>query len=193
MPTNLSLDVIDIPRPCPADWDAMRGDAQSRFCDHCQHHVYNLSEMTRAAAEALIIEKQGKLCGRLYRRADGTIITADCGGGWKLRARKLGALVGAACAAVISGVCAPYVFSRNAVESGQAMDAAPPARLVERVILKLKGAPPTPPVTPFTAVAGFVVVSPRNSPTPPPTPMPQIADPAKDRWFENVEKDLPTN
>ena len=146
MSTTYSLDVIDIARPCPANWDAMRGDAQARFCDHCQKHVYNLSEMTRDAAEALIIEKEGKFCARLYRRADGTVQTADCGGGWKLRAKKLGTLAGMACAAVLSGICAPYVYSHDAVETGEAMDSAPPARLIERVILKLKGAPPpTPP------------------------------------------------
>ena len=159
MAVAISLDIIDIPRPCPADWDAMHGDDQSRFCDHCQKHVYNLSEMTQEAAEALIIEKQGKFCGRLYRRADGTVLTKDCGGGWKLRAQKLGTLVGMACAAVLSGICAPYVFSRESVETGQAMDAAPPARLVERVILKLKGAPPPAPVAIRAMMGDMVFVS----------------------------------
>ena len=165
MPTNYSLDVIDIPRPCPADWDSMRGDAQARFCDHCNKHVYNLSEMTREAAERLIAEKEGNLCGRLYRRADGTVITADCGGGWKLRARKFGTLAGAACAAILSGICAPYVFSRDSIESGQALDAAPPARLVERVIQRLRGAPPVATRT-NTMMVGVMICPPQNSPTP---------------------------
>jgi len=40
--------------------------------------VFNLSEMTRPEAEALIVEKNGQLCARYYKRNDGTIITSDC-------------------------------------------------------------------------------------------------------------------
>src|SRR5260370_15414772 len=44
-------------------------------------NVYNLSEMTRREAEALVREKEGQLCARLYRRADGTILTSNCPAG----------------------------------------------------------------------------------------------------------------
>jgi hypothetical protein len=162
MPATLSLDVIDVARPCPADWNAMRGDDRSRYCDHCQKHVYDLSAMTREAAEALITEKEGNLCGRFYRRVDGTVITSDCGGGWKLRARKLGTLVGVACAAVLSGICAPLVYSQDSIASGQAINDAPTARLAERIIQRLKGTPPAPP----PMVMGMIVCPP--VPTPPP-------------------------
>ena len=73
----VSLEVIDIARPCPADWDAMRGDDQVRFCKHCSLNVYNLSAMTRAQAERLVAEREGRLCIRMYRRLDGTVVTAD--------------------------------------------------------------------------------------------------------------------
>jgi hypothetical protein len=34
--------------------------------------------MTAAEAAALIAGREGRLCARLFRRADGTVITADC-------------------------------------------------------------------------------------------------------------------
>jgi hypothetical protein len=68
----VSLEVIDIARPCPADWDEMRGDNQVRFCKHCSLNVYNLSAMTREAAERLRRGARGRLCIRMYRRLDGT-------------------------------------------------------------------------------------------------------------------------
>jgi hypothetical protein len=56
----------------------MRGDDRVRFCDSCSKSVYNLSKLTMAEATALIRESEGRLCLRLYRRADGTVLTADC-------------------------------------------------------------------------------------------------------------------
>lgn len=76
---TISLDVVDIASPCPASWDAMRGDDHVRFCGECNLHVYNISEMSREAATALIAQREGRLCVRMYRREDGTLITNDCG------------------------------------------------------------------------------------------------------------------
>jgi len=64
--------------PCSADWDEMVGDGPVRFCGKCEKNVYNLSEMSRADGEALIAAQETTLCVRLYRRADGTVMTADC-------------------------------------------------------------------------------------------------------------------
>ncbi len=72
------LETIRIASPCNADWEKMIGDDQIRFCAHCQKDVYNLSGMAREEAETLIREREGELCVRLYRRADGTVLTADC-------------------------------------------------------------------------------------------------------------------
>lgn len=49
--------------------------------------MYNLSELSRNEAENLIREKEGRLCVRFFRRADGTILTKDCPVG--LRAARL--------------------------------------------------------------------------------------------------------
>ena len=73
-----NLDRLYVASPCSADWEAMPGNAQVRFCNQCQLNVYNISAMTRKQAEALIASTEGRLCTKLYRRADGTIITQDC-------------------------------------------------------------------------------------------------------------------
>src|SRR5207247_234468 len=72
------LDNIRVATPCRADWNAMVGDERARHCAQCDKQVFNLSELTRAEAEALIEEKAGKLCARYYQRTDGTILLADC-------------------------------------------------------------------------------------------------------------------
>ena len=75
----MDLDSVGIATSCPASWEDMKGDARVRFCGSCMLHVYNLSEMRRQEAEALVREKEGRLCVRFYRRPDGTLLTKDCG------------------------------------------------------------------------------------------------------------------
>lgn len=69
---------IQIATPCKADWNTMSGDEQKRFCGMCNKNVYNIAEMALADVEKLIIESEGKVCVRFYRRKDGTVITQDC-------------------------------------------------------------------------------------------------------------------
>lgn len=72
------LDAARIASPCAASWADMTGTEQVRFCGSCEKNVYDISKMTRDAAEELLREATGGVCIRLYRRADGTVITADC-------------------------------------------------------------------------------------------------------------------
>lgn len=74
----IPLESIRIASPCNADWNAMQGDDRARFCGTCRKNVYNLSDMTRAQAQALVARKEGNMCVRMYRRADGTVISDDC-------------------------------------------------------------------------------------------------------------------
>jgi hypothetical protein len=74
---------VTLASPCPASWDAMEGDDRSRFCALCGKQVYNLVSMTTSDALALIEAHEGELCGRLVRRRDGTVLTADCPVGLK--------------------------------------------------------------------------------------------------------------
>ncbi|AKU95149.1 hypothetical protein AKJ09_01813 [Labilithrix luteola] len=83
------LDQVRVASPCSASWDKMVGDEHVRFCLSCEKNVYNLSSLSRDAAEALL-EKHagGEMCVRYYQRADGTILTQDCPEGVKKKRRK---------------------------------------------------------------------------------------------------------
>ena len=73
------LDKIYIANPCKVAWDDMEGaDDRVRRCLTCKSNVYNISGMTRYSAEKLLTSTEGRLCGRIYRRFDGTVLTADC-------------------------------------------------------------------------------------------------------------------
>src|SRR2546423_11096073 len=93
------LDGIRIATPCHASWDAMDGDERTRHCGACRLNVYNLSEMSRTDAEELVRKTEGRLCIRMYQRADGTVITRDCPVG--LRAMRKRVAVAATCICAI--------------------------------------------------------------------------------------------
>jgi hypothetical protein len=66
----------------------MFGNDRMRFCGQCKLNVYNLSGMSREEAENLVMNAEGRLCVRFYRRLDGTIITENCPVGWaRVKAR----------------------------------------------------------------------------------------------------------
>lgn len=108
------LSNLKVASPCPADWDAMYGDERKRFCGECKLNVYNLSGMTRDEAEQLVTNHEGRLCVRFYRRADGSVITADCPVGWAKVKQRTRAAVTAAVSLVIAlftGVLVADLFS----------------------------------------------------------------------------------
>lgn len=83
------LNNIKVASPCSANWEEMNGNARQRFCGQCEKNVYNLSAMTKDEAEKLIMNTEGRLCARFYRRSDGTILTKDCPVGWKALKRRM--------------------------------------------------------------------------------------------------------
>ena len=72
------LDALEIKVPCQVPWEGMKGDERMRFCGQCRLNVYNLSEMSRKEAEALLQCSSGRVCVRLYRRPDGKVLTRSC-------------------------------------------------------------------------------------------------------------------
>jgi hypothetical protein len=82
------LESITIASPCTAKWDEMIGDERARFCTHCQKDVFNLSAMPRDEAESFMRERTAEVCVRLYKRFDGTVLTADCPVGVKRKRRR---------------------------------------------------------------------------------------------------------
>lgn len=81
----LNLDTIGIATPCRESWDEMDGDDRTRHCEKCALNVFNISDMTREEAEDLIKEANGRVCVRLFRRQDGTVITKDCPVGVRMK------------------------------------------------------------------------------------------------------------
>ena len=82
------LEDVAIAAPCRASWDEMVGDEHVRFCGQCAKNVYNLSSLPRDQAQALLAAREGEVCVRLYRRADGTVLTSDCPVGVRRRRRR---------------------------------------------------------------------------------------------------------
>ena len=80
---NNPLNNIKIASPCAADWDKMYGNERQRHCSDCKLNVYNLSEMTQIEAENFLINAEGRVCVKFYRRTDGTVLTKDCPVGWR--------------------------------------------------------------------------------------------------------------
>ena len=74
------LNEIEVASPCGEDWAAMAGGERARHCASCKQDVYDLSGLTRAEGVELVRRAQGgeEICVRFRRRADGTVLTADC-------------------------------------------------------------------------------------------------------------------
>ncbi len=76
----------------------MEGDDRRRFCAQCKLHVHDVSKMTRDEAEQLMRgAANGRVCVRLFRRADGTVLTRDCPVGLRKRVRAAFGRAVAAC------------------------------------------------------------------------------------------------
>jgi Carboxypeptidase regulatory-like domain len=99
---RIDLDRIAVASPCPMSWNDMVGDDRVRFCNQCNLNVYNISAMTKLEAESFITNVEGRICAKLYRRADGTILTRDCPIGLRAVRKKISRAAAAAFSALIS-------------------------------------------------------------------------------------------
>jgi hypothetical protein len=103
------LDILTVKNPCSVSWEGMEGEGAVRHCGRCRKNVFDLSAMTEADALELIALSEGDLCVRFRRRADGTVVNADCPTARAPRAvrmRRL-ALAGALGAAVAAPLAMP--------------------------------------------------------------------------------------
>jgi hypothetical protein len=78
----------------------MKGTDWMRHCTECNLNVYNFSEMTWKEVERLVASRQGRLCARFYRRADGTVLTQDCPKGLRAVVRRVSRWAGAMLSAI---------------------------------------------------------------------------------------------
>lgn len=113
------LDGISIASPCSANWAEMYGDERKRYCSECKLNVYNLSEMTQREAESFLINSEGRVCLRVFRRADGTVLTQDCPVGWRAL-KKRASQTATAALALILGIFGGIV-SLKSLESLRAL------------------------------------------------------------------------
>jgi hypothetical protein len=107
---NNPLDNIKIASPCGANWDEMFGDNRKRFCSECKLNVYNISGMSEREAEDLLINSEGRVCVRLYKRHDGTILTENCPVGLAKVKQKVSRVATDAFALVLSFVGGVFAF-----------------------------------------------------------------------------------
>ncbi len=58
----------------------MTGNESVRFCHSCKLNVYNISQFSDSEAEEIFAQNLNgnRMCTRLYRRPDGTIMTDNC-------------------------------------------------------------------------------------------------------------------
>jgi hypothetical protein len=99
----VNIQNIRIASPCTSDWAKMTGDDRVRHCAECSLDVYNFSAMTAPEIEELVASRQGgRLCARIYRRRDGTILMRDCPRGLRALAQRVTRVAAAMLAAVMS-------------------------------------------------------------------------------------------
>lgn len=176
MARHLSLlQDVRVASPCPASWDAMDGDDRRRFCHQCSKHVYNFASMREAEIVELLRDEH--VCGRLYRRADGTILTADCPTGLRLaRERLVRVSVRAAALVLTLFGGALSALANVGPNGGDRFARSPTAQTLQRWIGDLKS--PRPAAPPFgLAVAGGIQM---GDVAPPPT-MGVVAPPPSTR------------
>ncbi len=112
------LNNIKIASPCSANWDEMYGSERARLCGSCNMNVYNLSSMTKDEAERLIMNAEGRLCVRMYKRADGTVITQDCPVGWKAAKQRVGKVFSAAAGLLFTFLAGIGIVSLTSTRPG---------------------------------------------------------------------------
>jgi hypothetical protein len=125
MRTSSFLDHLQIASPCEASWDAMTGDDRARHCAQCDKKVYNLAALTREEAMALFGNPEALPCLRLWKRADGTVMTADCPVGLKLRRRERRIVAGAVM--LVLAACGPATAQAPTRLQGEVMLQGAPA------------------------------------------------------------------
>lgn len=154
------LNNLKIASPCAADWDEMFGDARKRFCGDCKLNVYNLSGMSKAEAENLLENAEGRLCVRFYQRADGTVLTEDCPVGWaaiKQRVSKTAVAFASLIIGLVGGLGLTTIYSKTDSERLMGQLETPSSTPKPKVTPK-----PTPSKNP--PLMGAVV--PQNTPKP---------------------------
>ena len=76
-PNPWNLEEIAIETPCLVPWGEIEGGGPVRSCQVCRKNVFDLIELTTAAAAQILTESDVLPCVRVCRAPDGRIVTAD--------------------------------------------------------------------------------------------------------------------
>jgi len=98
---NFDVNNLRVASPCSVGWETMFGDERVRRCHSCELNIYNISEMTKTEVEDLITKREGRICIRLYKRADGTVLTKNCPVGFRAYQKRVSRFAGAALATIL--------------------------------------------------------------------------------------------
>lgn len=131
------LPQLRVASPCTAHWEKMTGDDRVRYCDQCKLNVYNFSEMSASEIEQLLRKSTGRVCGRLYQRHDGTILTKDCPVGFRAKVRHVSRVAGTALAAVMGAASAA---AQNPSKNSSAIESVTGTAGVKLTIVDATGA-----------------------------------------------------
>src|SRR5262245_31200953 len=100
------LDQLEVVSPCSTGWDRMSGDDKKRFGPGGNKFVYDLSQMTRRQVEVIVSIHRGRMCARIARRPDGSLLTLETPQAHPIVARLASPVVNATLAAIL-GLSAP--------------------------------------------------------------------------------------
>lgn len=104
----MDIDRMRVASPCHVGWDSMTGNDRARFCGSCDRHVYNIIGLSRPEIESLVENTEGRLCVRMYQRADATVLSEDCPVGLRLIRKRIATFAGAAFSALLGLVSIGY-------------------------------------------------------------------------------------
>lgn len=95
---------LEVASPCSEKWESMTGDERVRHCAKCRMNVFNVKELTEAEVVTMLEQATGRVCGRIFRRSDGTVLTKDCPVGLARLRRRLALVVVTAVALVLGAL-----------------------------------------------------------------------------------------
>ncbi|HVE60066.1 MAG TPA: hypothetical protein VNB22_24845 [Pyrinomonadaceae bacterium] len=155
------LNNLKVASPCSQDWDAMIGNDRTRYCGECKLNVFNLSGMSRTEAENLIMNAEGRLCVRFYKRADGSVITADCPVGWARVKQRTRAYVTAVASLIFTffgaiGLVAAFKKSNNTIVGSIAVSTPTPKNTPKTIMGDVSMGTPVPTPENYTVTTGMV-------------------------------------
>jgi hypothetical protein len=124
---------LRIASPCSEPWDAMVGDARVRRCAACKLNVFNARELTEVELVAMLkAANGGRVCGRLFQRRDGTILTKDCPTGVAALRRRVVAAVTMSVALALTALGVRFGGTQGATtSSGSWFDRVVTTRFIE--------------------------------------------------------------